>query len=831
MNCPRCDSPAPTGTLQQFGGVCPKCLLDFAEEQDAPSFPGLEIESLLGQGGMGVVYKARQKHLGRTVALKVLSPQLAADPPFVERFTREAKALAQLSHPNIVGIHDFGVHDGVPYLVMEYVDGTPLRKLLAAKKLAPERALEIVPQICDALQYAHSRGVVHRDIKPENVLLDREGRVKIADFGLAKLAAADETRITRTNVLMGSPSYMAPEQVEKPHAVDHRADIYSLGVVFYEMLTGELPIGRFKAPSERAAVDRRLDPVVLKSLEKEPDERYQSAGEVKEHVTRLESAPPPVERRAGAAAEELSRPSELAYASLVLALLQALGYLFFDGLFWSFFNGMVQIAADIVGSRQNVAVLYFLGTATMGFAALVVMVRRREPTGSWAAGAGIVLSAALLPFGMSGNDLRFVSLHAVPAMFLAQGALQGWIWRGRFPAVRPLFFLSGLLLATALVALIEVGVCQAARLYWQKESLHLWTLGGLLSGAAFGLSALGWRRRAWPSPPGAAGRRLESAPEKPPRERRRLTGAIREHVARFRAARGLAGRRQRPGEEGGLQALPPVSPLATAALVCLLLGSVGFGVGFALLGAGLKEAATTFFLVGGCLLLAAATLSVLALLQIAMSRRPLQGTGRAVTCLIVSVVFWLFVFALFFGSAAPEPAPAPVPPPPFPRPVPEREVRGKAFRNWSRIQAYDFRLVDAWPAPEDLPEGVEFVHQSEGRKAAEEMLLPGGVLEDLALVRRSLLAEGRLELLGLEFRTELARRRWMREPGFCDVVTGTVETQGDKQAGASLIVWRHAGSPLGAAASDLLSPVLRRKIEEAQSKLRREPEKAYPRNK
>jgi hypothetical protein len=236
---------------------------------------------------MGVVYKAVQKQLGRTVALKVLSPQLSSDPSFIERFTREARALAQLSHPNIVAIFDSGVHDGVPYLVMEYVDGTPLRKMLAARKLSSEDALRLVPQICDALQYAHRHGIVHRDIKPENILIDREGRVKIADFGLAKLAEPDQTRITRTNVVMGTPHYMAPEQIENPSAVDHRADIYSLGVIFYEMLTGELPLGRFKPPSEKAPVDQRLDRVVLKSLEKEPADRFQSAEEVKTNVAGL----------------------------------------------------------------------------------------------------------------------------------------------------------------------------------------------------------------------------------------------------------------------------------------------------------------------------------------------------------------------------------------------------------------------------------------------------------------------------------------------------------------------------------------------------------------
>ncbi|RPH35330.1 MAG: serine/threonine protein kinase, partial [Planctomycetota bacterium] len=296
MNCPRCSAPTEDQTLREFGGVCPKCLLDFSEEQDAPAFPNLEILEMIGQGGMGVVYKAKQKNLDRIVALKVLSPQLSDDPEFVERFTREAKALAQLSHPNIVGIHDSGIHDRVPYLVMEFIDGTPLRKMLASGKLTPARALEVIPQICDALQYAHANGVIHRDIKPENILIDRQGRVKIADFGLAKLSKVDETRITQSGYVMGTPRYMAPEQFEASCRVDHRADIYSLGVVFYEMLTGEVPMGRFKPPSAKADVDRRLDPVVLKSLEREPEDRYQSAGEVKEHVTNLGTrapAPPP----------------------------------------------------------------------------------------------------------------------------------------------------------------------------------------------------------------------------------------------------------------------------------------------------------------------------------------------------------------------------------------------------------------------------------------------------------------------------------------------------------------------------------------------------------
>ena len=258
-----------------------------APEDLAPFFPQLEIQSVIGQGGMGVVYLARHRTLDRKVALKVISERVAGRPDFARRFEREARTLARLSHPNIVSVFDSGRAAGMCYLVMEHVDGVDLRRVLAGEKLAPEKALPLVRQVCDALEYAHQEGVVHRDIKPENILIDQAGNVKIADFGLAKLAGDGlEATLTRTGP-MGTLHYMAPEQVEKPHAVDHRADIYSLGVVFYELLTGELPIGRFDPPSERANVDERLDDVVMKALAKEPDRRYQRASAVQTDVEGL----------------------------------------------------------------------------------------------------------------------------------------------------------------------------------------------------------------------------------------------------------------------------------------------------------------------------------------------------------------------------------------------------------------------------------------------------------------------------------------------------------------------------------------------------------------
>jgi predicted Ser/Thr protein kinase len=257
-------------------------------------FPQLEVLQLLGQGGMGAVYKARQKGLDRLVALKILPLEVGRNTAFAERFTREAKALARLNHPNIVAIYDVGQIGGLYYFLMEYVDGVNLRQALRAGQLQPQQALQIVPQLCEALEYAHEEGIVHRDIKPENILLDKRGRVKIADFGLVKLLgrSAAEARLTAPYQVMGTPHYMAPEQVENPLEVDHRADIYSLGVVFYEMLTGQLPLGRFAPPSQKVQVDVRIDEVVLKTLEREPRRRYQHASEIKTDVESLRGAPP-----------------------------------------------------------------------------------------------------------------------------------------------------------------------------------------------------------------------------------------------------------------------------------------------------------------------------------------------------------------------------------------------------------------------------------------------------------------------------------------------------------------------------------------------------------
>jgi serine/threonine protein kinase len=314
--CPRCGADLPADAPE---GLCPECLLRQSVEAPdagravaentapyeggfvppAPAdlahhFPHLEILELIGKGGMGAVYRARQPGLDRLVAVKVLPPEVARAPAFAERFSREARSLARFNHPNIVTVYDFGETGGLYYIVMEFVAGQNLRQLLGAGAVSEARMLRIVAQVCDALQYAHDVGVVHRDIKPENILLDARGQVKIADFGLAKLVGLPPAHrsLTGSHDVMGTLYYMAPEQLLRNVDVDHRADIYSLGVVFYEMLTGELPVGRFAAPGQRARVDSRLDAIVLRALESKPEHRYQDAAEIKRDVEAVLAGPP-----------------------------------------------------------------------------------------------------------------------------------------------------------------------------------------------------------------------------------------------------------------------------------------------------------------------------------------------------------------------------------------------------------------------------------------------------------------------------------------------------------------------------------------------------------
>lgn len=304
--CAQCGNAIPVGAP---AGACPRCLMGLGvtaghtsgariafippAPQDLIGLPDdLRVDSLIGCGGMGAVYKAHQAKLERFVAIKIMPLTASDDPAFAERFLREAQVLARLNHPHIVAVYDTGRTSSFLYITMEFVDGASLRDLISAGRLSAGEALRLVPQICQAMQYAHDHGIVHRDIKPENVLIDQQGRVKVIDFGIARLArslpgGAEHLTLTQPDARLGTARYIAPEQLRSPGSVDHRADIYSLGVLFYEMLTGEVPAVDFQPPSRKSDVDRRVDPIVSRSLRESPDQRYQRAADLGRDVERL----------------------------------------------------------------------------------------------------------------------------------------------------------------------------------------------------------------------------------------------------------------------------------------------------------------------------------------------------------------------------------------------------------------------------------------------------------------------------------------------------------------------------------------------------------------
>ncbi len=249
--------------------------------------PGYRMEEVVGRGGMGEVYRATQLSLGRTVAVKLLNQELAKDSQFVARFEKEGAALAALRHPNIVSIVDKGKTDTIYFLVMEFVDGPSLREQMRNPNYLPGQALKMFGEVCKAIDYAHSRGVIHRDLKPENILFDvQAGHIaKVTDFGLAGLdERADKEglrNLTQTHVAMGTAAYMAPEQQVDARTADHRADIYSLGVLLYELMVGETPKGNFDAPSvKKPSLDKRLDGIVSRCLKSNPADRFQSVTEL-----------------------------------------------------------------------------------------------------------------------------------------------------------------------------------------------------------------------------------------------------------------------------------------------------------------------------------------------------------------------------------------------------------------------------------------------------------------------------------------------------------------------------------------------------------------------
>jgi len=237
----------------------------------------------IGQGGIAEIFKGRQESLNRDVAIKILSSELTNDPEIVRRFERESMVIAQLNHPNIVHVIDRGKAGNRYYFVMEYVDGTSLREVIDSQKISLATKLEMIVQVCKALDYAHKNGVIHRDIKPANILIDRQGNPRVADFGIAQILGPPDAQMTSSDVIMGTMAYMSPEQKVSSTNVDQTTDIFATGIILYEIVTGKRPEGRFKMPSEiKQNLGHEYDTLILKCLAQEPKDRYQSAVELKD---------------------------------------------------------------------------------------------------------------------------------------------------------------------------------------------------------------------------------------------------------------------------------------------------------------------------------------------------------------------------------------------------------------------------------------------------------------------------------------------------------------------------------------------------------------------
>ncbi len=259
-----------------------------------------EIVSELGSGTMGVVYKAHDPQIDRPVALKVLRPDRVVSQDFVARFLREAKAIGRISHPNIVTVYDVGQDHGTIYIAMEYLEGRPLNEVMKNQTLPAIEAMKLCTQVAEALHYAHNKGITHRDIKPSNIILTPDNRTKLTDFGIARIEDPEAAQMTQAGDILGTPVYMAPEQVLGQQA-DGRTDLYALGVILYEMLVGKRPFGGgniaaiFRSithdppqdPMHAGAVDnRRLADLILKSLAKDRDLRFQSGAAMADALKR-----------------------------------------------------------------------------------------------------------------------------------------------------------------------------------------------------------------------------------------------------------------------------------------------------------------------------------------------------------------------------------------------------------------------------------------------------------------------------------------------------------------------------------------------------------------
>jgi serine/threonine protein kinase len=297
----------------------------------APLFPGYDIEGLIATGGMGAVYRAQQRSLERPVAIKILPKEFGTDEAFRSIFEAEAKAMARLNHPNLIGVYDFGEAAGMLFIIMEYVPGKSLFHSAHAMAIDPAEVVRLVTGICNGLAHAHENGIIHRDIKPSNILLDLDARPKIGDFGLARHTGQ---KVLEGEEIYGTPHYTAPEVVNAPQSVDHRADIFSLGVLLHELLTGRLPADDPRPPSGIIECDPRFDAIVRRATDPQPGRRYESALEIVRDLQVISTTPGPKvlratnprqTRRPGKPVKTtLSAPKQSSRVALIVLLLIAI---------------------------------------------------------------------------------------------------------------------------------------------------------------------------------------------------------------------------------------------------------------------------------------------------------------------------------------------------------------------------------------------------------------------------------------------------------------------------------------------------------------------------
>lgn len=393
--CDKCDYSFDASVA--LGGSCPRCLLLGVDEEIeepgtevatdsaamievdevAAELPGFEIEERIGHSAMSTVWRARERVLDRCVAIKLLR-NLSHEASFVERFTREARVMARLHHPNIVVLHSFGrTRSNHCYLVMELVEGTDLAHLLRQKVLSLPQILAIIIEVCEALRHAHELGFVHRDVKPGNVLIDARGHVKMADFGLARLTRANDPStisITKLGYVVGTPHYISPEQASGNGHEDHRADIFSLGVMLYEMITGELPRGVFSPPSSKFKTDKRLDRIVMRAMQEEPEKRYQSVRELSAEIQKIREAVDPVVIAERAAMRRANRKRLIFEMVLAIVVALLLGIM----LAW-YSRGWLD---QVVGTRSKAAAQAPVGTNAVPAASpLLKLITRLQPEG------------------------------------------------------------------------------------------------------------------------------------------------------------------------------------------------------------------------------------------------------------------------------------------------------------------------------------------------------------------------------------------------------------------------------------------------------------------